>query len=206
MSSRKPIASPTTVSGHSLLTRTRQTHIKSLRVPFLTSKTFLNPDEKGRPLVVLPSVFTSYRALAMPISSHKSTLYIMLAYHFILHTHVAPISTSPLPATLCPRYLQRYIYIYIYISSPTLPIASHMNPHRRVCSLICNTPPASAPHFLRGALFTSKSTGRTRPTPPNPFQPPSVWLRCQLHPMKLIFAQCYPITSSCTPSLCLGLP
>ena len=28
-----------------------------------------------------------------------------------------------------------------------------MNPHRRLCSLIRNTPPASAPHFLRGALF-----------------------------------------------------
>ena len=172
-------------------------------MPFLTSKTFLNPDEKGRPLVVLPSVFTSYRALAMPISSHKSTLYIMLAYHFILHTHVAPISTSPLPATLCPRYLQRYIYIYL-LTYPTHSLAHEPPPP---CLLTdCNTPPASAPHFLRGALFTSKSTGRKRPTPPNPFQPPSVWLRCQLHPMKLIFAQCYPITSSCTPSLCLGLP
>ena len=28
-----------------------------------------------------------------------------------------------------------------------------MNPHCRLCSLIRNTPPASAPRFLRGALF-----------------------------------------------------
>ena len=35
----------------------------------------------------------------------------------------------------------------------TLPIALHINPHCRLCSLIRNTPPASAPHFLRGALF-----------------------------------------------------
>ena len=131
-------------------------------MPFLTSKTFLNPDEKGHPLVVLPSVFTSYRALAMPISSHKSTLYIMLAYHFILHTHVAPISTSPLPATLCPRYLQRYIYIYI--SSPTLPIASHMNPHRRVCSLIATR--------HRQARLTSLGVPFSPPNPPDEKGPP----------------------------------
>ena len=97
------------------------------------------------------SVSTSSRVPAMPTSPHKRTLYIVLADHFILHTPV--ISTPPLPATLCLLYLYTHIYIYLSLSSPTLPIASRMNPHRRLCSLIRNTPPASAPHFLRGALF-----------------------------------------------------
>ena len=84
--------------------------------------------------------------------------------------------------------------------------------HSRLCSLIRNTPQASAPHFLRGALFhlqNDPEPGRQRAHPPNLcilLSPLSVWLRCQLHPMKVLFARCYPITSSCTPSLWPGLP
>ena len=104
----------------------------------------------------------------MPTSPHKRTLYIVLACHFILHTQVAPISTSPLPATLCPLYLPTYkrLCICICISSPTLPIASHMNPHHRLSSLIRNRP-----HFLRGALFhfqIAPEPGRKRAPPPKP--------------------------------------
>ena len=86
--------------------------------------------KKGTPPFYFYSVFLPSRVLAMPTSPHKRTLYMMLAYHFILHTQVAPISNSRLPATLCPLYL----YLFFSLSSPTLPIASHMNPHHRLCS------------------------------------------------------------------------
>ena len=142
----------------------------------------------------------------MPTSPHERTLYIMLAYQFILRAHVAPISTSPLPAALCPLYLHIYIYIFTY---PTHSLAHE--PPRRLCALIRNT----ARHLtsLGVPFFTSKSplNRDEKGPPPKPmsstfhFYPVSVWLRCQLHPMKLIFARCYPITSSCAPSLCPGL-
>ena len=79
----------------------------------------------------------------------------MIAYHFILRARVAPISTFRLLST------HAHTHTHIYISSPTLPIVSHMNPHCRLCSLIHNTPPTSAPHFLKGCPFS----------PPNPREP-----------------------------------
>ena len=65
----------------------------------------------------------------------------MLAYHFILHTPVAPISTSPLPAALCPLYLCTHTHIYIYVC----------------ISLTRNTPPASA-SLPEGCPFISNSS------------------------------------------------
>ena len=111
------------------------------------------------------SVSTSSRVPAMPTSPHKRTLYIVLADHFILHTPV--ISTPPLPATLCLLYLYTHIYIYLSLSSPTLPIASRMNPHRRLCSLIRNTPPASAPHFLKVTSNSSQKRSEKGHAPPD---------------------------------------
>ena len=43
----------------------------------------------------------------------------MLAYHFILHTPVAPISTSPLPAALCPLYLYTHFINNYLLTYPT---------------------------------------------------------------------------------------
>ena len=122
-------------------------------------------------------------------------------------SRVFSISTSPLPATW-----NLYTYVYPHHS---LPIASPMAPHGRVCSLIRNTPQATAPQFLGAAFFhfqNAPEQGRKSPPPPKSyvfdflFLPLSRWLRCQLHPMKVLFARCYPITSSCTPSLWPGLP
>ena len=58
----------------------------------------------------------------------------MFAYHFILHTQVAPISASPLPATLCPLHLHTHIYMYMYyiyiyiLTSPTHSLAPEPPP------------------------------------------------------------------------------
>ena len=70
---------------------------------------------RTHPLLNLPSVCTSYLVPAIPTSPHKSTLRPMLANHFILRAQVAPISTSPLPATLCPLYLFTYVYLLLPI-------------------------------------------------------------------------------------------
>ena len=71
-------------------------------MPFFTSKNALNQDEKGHS----PQTYVFYflfqppiRVTAMSTSPHASTLCPMFANHFILHAHVAAISTSPLPAT-----------------------------------------------------------------------------------------------------------
>ena len=160
MSPRKPADSLAHNRLCSLMTnRQRRTHITSLRMPFFTSTTLLNPDEKAHPL--FPTV---YRVPAMPTSPHTRTLYIMLAYHFILRTHVAPISTSPLPATLCPLYLHTHIYIYFF-TYPT-----HCLAHEPPPPSLLNTPPASAPHFLRDALFHLQippEPGQKRAPPPD---------------------------------------
>ena len=91
-------------------------------------------------------------------------------------------------------FVHSTIPIYLYVSSPSLPIASHMAPHSRLCSLTRNTPQASAPHFLRGALFHLQDAperdekGHPRQTYVfySLFLPLSVWLRCQLHPHESI--------------------
>ena len=94
----------------------------------------------------------------MPASPHKRTLYIMLADHFILHAQV--ISTSPLPATLCPLYL----YTHIYIS---LSLSPHLYPTHRLAheppppSLLTDSQHAAG---KRASLF--EGCPFSRPTPP----------------------------------------
>ena len=76
-------------------------------------------------------------------------------------SRVFSISTSPLPATW-----NLYTYVYPHHS---LPIASPMAPHGRVCSLIRNTPQATAPQFLGAAFFhfqNAPEQGRKSPPPP----------------------------------------
>ena len=145
----------------------------------------------------------------MPTSPHKRTLYIVLADHFILHTPV--ISTPPLPATLCLLYL----YTHIYISLSLLTYPTHCLAHEPPPpSLLTDSQHAAGKRasLPESHLQLLPETERKRARPPRPmsstfqFYPLLVWLRCQLRPVTLLFARCYPIASSCTPSLCPGLP
>ena len=102
---------------------------------------------------------------------------------------------QPITSSCTPKWLQYQLH--------------HFQIH--LCSMIRNTQQASAPHFLPGALFHLQNAlnrdekGHLMYSTPC-FYPLSRWLRCQLHPMQVLFARCCPITSSCTPSLCPGLP
>ena len=113
-----------------------------------------------------------------------------------LSLHLARSSGSNINLTTSGNSLST-LPIYVYVSSPGLPIASHMAPHSRLGSLIRNTPQASAPHFRTGALFhfqNALNRDEKGHLPPNLciystfcFYPLLVWLRCQLHPMKVLF-------------------
>ena len=110
-SSRKPADSLAHDRLCSLITNTqRRTHITSLRVIFHLDNTS-EPRQKSLSPFFYRLFLPPIAYLRCQLQPHTRTLYKMLAYHFILHTHVAQISTSPLPATLCPLYL---IYIYIF--------------------------------------------------------------------------------------------
>ena len=82
------------------------------------------------------------------------------------------------------------------LASPIVP------PHSHLCLLFGNTQQASAPHFLRGALYhlqNASEPGRKRAPPQTCvfyflLLPLSEWLRCQLHPIEVLFARCWPIT------------
>ena len=80
-------------------------------------------------------------------------------------SQVMAISTSPLPAPLCPLYLYRHIYIYILTKTLS---ASPTRPHDRLWSLISNTKLANSHKLFEGALFHLQNTpepGRKRATP-----------------------------------------
>ena len=113
----------------------------------------------------------------------------------------APCQASPLPATPCPPSLYTHKYPH-----ESLPLASPPG-SPPLCPLIANTQ-AAAPPFLGGAVSPPKqpSTNTKRAPPPTYlfyflFLLLCKWLQIStsLHKdIKVRFARCSPITSSCT--------
>ena len=94
----------------------------------------------------------------------------MLAYHFILHTPVAPISTSPLPAALCPLYLYTHFINNYLLTYPTHCLAHEPPPP----SLLTDSQHAAGKRasLLEGCPFSPPTPPGSRAkkgTPPRPY-------------------------------------
>ena len=160
-------------------------------MPFFISKALLNQNEKGHPpfyFYRLPSGFyllsgacdANFTPYTYSLHNVSLSLHLPPARRSHVHLTTSCCSFSTLPCTLMSIYGDLLTYP---------PFASHVRPRRRLCSLVRNTPPAKAPHFLRGALFHFKihpKQEQKRAPPPRPisstvhFYALSLWLRCQL--------------------------
>ena len=143
----------------------------------------------------------------MPTSPHKRNVSLSLHLARSSHSNIN-LTTSGYSLSTDSTYTHTHTGIYIYISILTYP--THCLAHEPPPpSLLTDSQHAAGKRVSlpEGCPFsppTPPGTGAKR-APPRPMSS-SVWLRCQLRPMTLLFARCYPITSSCTPSLCPGLP
>jgi len=130
--------------------------------------------------------------------------------------HLAhPSNINPTTSGYSLSSLPIHTYIYIYISLSLLTYPTHCLAHEPPPpSLLTDSQHAAGKRasLPESHLQLLPETERKRARPPRPmsstfqFYPLLVWLRCQLRPVTLLFARCYPIASSCTPSLCPGLP
>ena len=100
------------------------------------------------------------------------------------------ISTSSLPATLCPLYL----YIHVCILTRPADTLAHRPPHNHLCSLISDTHQANDIIYLRGALFhlQNASEPRRKRAPPQTY----VFYFLFLHPIRVTAMSTSPHTST----------